>query len=233
MVPQKLEDFVKILENTPYWKIASWLAELQEKSSTCLIRNVYSALLMIPGTQQLRFEPTMKKLKVKWNQSVPRYDIFYQVDLLIHTLMNRPPPSTEEGIREHLIILLRFFCLFRGVDLARCKNEIVQKHGMWFLNMQRKGQKVWSLNPIPKIEPDIINPRFWLQRYVTMTASRGFLLFWSLPNKSAFIPLSPNTINSITTRFLRANGLKGFTAHSTRGAAATTLLQKGVPPQVV
>ena len=46
-------------------------------------------------------------------------------------------------------------------------------------------------------------------------------------------PLAPGTINAITTKFLRANGLSDFTAHSTRGAAATTLLAKGVPPQVV
>ena len=45
--------------------------------------------------------------------------------------------------------------------------------------------------------------------------------------------LASDTINSLTTRFLKENDLSDFSAHSTRGACATALLRKGVPPAVV
>ena len=75
-----------------------------------------------------------------------------------------------------------------------------------------------------------LNPVFGLQKYILMTAGRGSHLFWTLPGKGPMKPLASGTINAITTRFLHANGLSDFTAHSTRGAAATTLLARGVPP---
>ena len=46
-------------------------------------------------------------------------------------------------------------------------------------------------------------------------------------------PLASDTINSLKIKFLEAHNLLEVTAHSTRGACATALLRKGVPPAVV
>ena len=46
-------------------------------------------------------------------------------------------------------------------------------------------------------------------------------------------PLTANSINRMTTDFLRAHGITQYTAHSTRGAGATALIHKGVSPAVV
>ena len=40
-------------------------------------RNCYSALLLIPGLDQLRFSPLLKQCKRNWNQGVPKYPAFY------------------------------------------------------------------------------------------------------------------------------------------------------------
>ena len=196
-------------------------------------RNVYSAFLILLGTQQLRFEPMLRPLKLQWNVSIPKYDTFYRLDFLLRVLLDRPPPLSEEAVREHLILLLRLLCMFRGIDLARCKNQLEFKGGSWFLSMMRKGQKSWALYPIPDITPKQVNPRYWLLAYIGMVKRRGSFLLWSLPGKGPSKPSTANTINAITTRFLKSQGLEDYTAHSTRGAAATSLLLKGVPPGVV
>ena len=87
----------------------------------------------------------------------------------------------EEKIRQHLILLLRFLCMFRGCDLAKCKNGLVWKQNVCFLSMRRKGQQHWALYPLPDISPEILNPIFWLKQYIALTQSRGDMLFWTLP----------------------------------------------------
>lgn len=74
-----------------------------------------------------------------------------------------------------------------------------------------------------------------LQRYVSCTAwYEGEELLLTLPDhEGKRYPLKSDTINSLTTKFLNREGYKSFTAHSTRGAAATSLLKRGVPPQLV
>jgi integrase len=218
------------LENYPLWKFSAWLVEMSNHHPLHEVRNAYSGLLLIPGVEQLRFEGTLRPLKRKWSQTRPKYDAFYEVDTLIQILMEGPMPTSEEGVRRQLILLLRLLCLFRGVDLARAKNNLVIKQGLWYIPMIRKGRKSYANYPVPSIEPFRVNPRFWLQKYILMTAGRGTHLFWTLPGKGPMKPLASGTINAITTRFLHANGLSDFTAHSTRGAAATTLLARGVPP---
>ena len=163
------------LESTPMWMVATWLAAFAQANSISQTRNVYSALLMMPCTQQLRFEPTLRSLKQQWNQSVPRYDTFYRVDIILQAILDKPSPRTEEQVREHLILLLRFFGLFRGIDLARCKNEIEFKGNMWFLTMLRKGHKKWSSNPIPEITPQKVNPSMVATSLLRLHKTTGLL----------------------------------------------------------
>ena len=65
-----------------------------------------------------------------------------------------------------------------------------------------------------------------------MTSSyEGNELFVSL--KAPRKPIVAGTINSLTTTFLQSVGLHVFTAHSTRGSAATALILLGVDPHIV
>ena len=63
----------------------------------------------------------------------------------------------------------------------------------------------------------------------TMTVQLELFVSLTQPQR----PLSADTINSITTKFLKDHNLKGFSAHSTRGAAVTALILLGVDPHVV
>ena len=101
--------------------------------------------------------------------------------------------------------------------------------------MKRKGKNYHAWYPIPSIHPFQCDPQYWLMQYICLSSqAKGPLLFCGLAGKpTAGNPLKSNTINGVTTRYLQARGLHQWTAHSTRGAAATALLNRGVPPQVV
>ena len=129
-------------------------------------------------------------MKRVWGASTPRYDCFYELDVLLQSIMDAPIPTSEQDIRLRLILLLRFLCLYRGVDLARSQHKVVVKQSTWFLNMRRKGEKHFSLQPVPEIAPQALNPRFWLIKYVALIENRGSNLFWTLPGKGPVKPLS-------------------------------------------
>jgi integrase len=228
-----LRDFLHDLQATPFCKVSVWLAELTALTSGAHARNAYSALLLLPFCQQLKFEPSLMPLKRSWNKNAPRYDIFYDVEPLFQKMLDGPVPTELADVRLRTILVLRLLCMYRGIDLARCHRELVVKQGVYFLSMLRKGKRQRQLYPIPQIQPDALNPLFWVRKYVEMTPELGPELFWALPCKDTVKPLKSDTINSLTTRFLRLNGLTDFSAHSTRGACATALLANGVPPQVV
>ena len=99
--------------------------------------------------------------------------------------------------------------------------------------MKRKGRDYYAWYPIPSIHPFQCDPQYWLMQYICLSSqAKGPLLFCGLAGKpTAGNPLKSNTINGITTRYLQARGLHQWTAHSTRGAAATALLNRGVPPR--
>ena len=111
------KDMVLQLASCPSRRLAAWIAAFAKQFSISQTRNIYSAFLLIPSTQTIRFEPTLRALKSQWNQAIPKYDTFYRVDFLLQVLLNKPPPIGEGQVREHLILILRFQCLFRGIDL--------------------------------------------------------------------------------------------------------------------
>jgi hypothetical protein len=144
-----LPELLTQLETTPSWRLAAWLAAFVANHTPSQGRNVYSAFLALPGTQQLRFEPSLRVLKQTWNAAIPRYDAFYRVDFLLGQFLDQPLPTAEDTVRERLILLVRFLCLFRGIDLERCHNQVHFKQGGWFLSMRRKGQRHWGSLPCP------------------------------------------------------------------------------------
>lgn len=223
------------LMEMPLWRIVGLLNRLAQIFSVHCARNAYSALLLLPSFHNLRFDLALKPLKRKWSASKPKYDSFYDVQAILGHLASAPCPTTEDDIRLRLVLLLRFLCLFRGVDIARSRRDTLKTQSQpWLMESKRKGRLYFAFYPIHSISPQACNPQFWLHSYLQLTSAfKGPELILSLPSQGQRTPLSSDRINALTTQFLHSVGLEHFSAHSTRGAAATTLLLLGVDPNVV
>ena len=77
-------------------------------------------------------------MKRQWNYSVPKYVVYYDVPKLLEHLANLPA-TCEIEIRMRLILCLRFFAHFRGVDLQRTRCTLQQRGDVYFIWAQRKG----------------------------------------------------------------------------------------------
>ena len=230
----KVERFGQI----PLMTVAVQLLKFSRTHSLSAGRMAYSAVCLFPCFSQLRFEGMLRNLKRDWFVSVPHYHRFYDVRRLIQ-VMHQQPVETEAQLRLQAILSLRFFALFRGVDLARSRRDIQRAAQPWFISAKRKGRRYYARYPIHNVTPPSIDPQRCLARYLEATGDyEGSEIFVSLrkPRK----PLSSDTINGLTTRWLRKHLLElgeletdSFSAHSTRGAAATALIYLGVDPHVV
>ena len=130
---------IRDLDTTPITSLAYWLIQFAEKESVAEARCAYAALLLFSGTNALRFEPILKGLKKKWNYSVPHYVVYYDVPKLLQQLPYQEA-RTESQVCLRLILVFRFFALFRGIDLERTKRTDIIKHDkVWFVMSRRKG----------------------------------------------------------------------------------------------
>ena len=230
----KVERFGQI----PLMTVAVQLLKFSRTHSLSAGRMAYSAVCLFPCFSQLRFEGMLRNLKRDWFVSVPHYHRFYDVRRLIQ-VMHQQPVETEAQLRLQAILSLRFFASFRGVDMARSRRDIQRAAQPWFISAKRKGRRYYARYPIHNVTPPSIDPQRCLARFLEATGDyEGSEIFVSLrkPRK----PLSSDTINGLTTRWLRKHLLElgeletdSFSAHSTRGAAATALIYLGVDPHVV
>ena len=223
---------IRDLDTTPTTSLAYWLIQFAEKESVAEARCAYAALLLFSGTNALPFKSILKGLKKKWNYTVPRYVVYYDVPRLLQQLPYQEA-QTDSQVRLRLILVFRFFALFRGIDLERTKRTDIIKHDkVWFVMSRRKGRPVHEPCPIHAMFNVAFCPIYWLSVALDMTIFyEGPALFVSL--KPPRRPILASTINSLTTTFLRSMGLHEFTAHSTRGSAATALISLEVDPHVV
>ena len=223
---------IKDLDTIPVSSLAYWLIQFSEKESLAEACCAYAALLLFSGAQALRYEPILKGIKKRWNHSVPRDVVYYDVPKLLQQLPYLEA-RTESQVRLRLILVLRFFALFRGIALERTKRTGIIKQGkVWFVQARRKGGPVYEPSPIHEMSKRAYYPLYWLGVYLEMTRSyEGNELFVSL--KSPRKPIVAGAVNSLTTTFLRSVGLHEFIAHSTRGSAATALILLGVYPHIV
>lgn len=227
---------LQVLQAVPIWRLSLWVQKFTSLTSPAQGKNLYAALVLLPPCQMIRFETLLKKTKKSWNSSKPKYSVFFDVEPLLTKFAAAPMPVTEADIRLRLILLLRLLCLFRGVDLERSKRTTIQfRRDPWFLEAKRKGRSYYMHYPVPKLDPPPCDPQELLQRYILCTAwYPGEELLLTLPNSLGVrTPLKSDTINSLTTGYLRGEGITDYTAHSTRGAAATSLLKRGVSPHLV
>lgn len=145
---------LEILKRIPLWRLALWLKKFVGACSLSQGRNVYSALILLPPCQQLKWETLLSKTKRGWNVSRPKYSTFFDVEPILSKFARAPIPCSEEEIRLRLILLMRLVGLFRGIDLARSKRSTIQfKNQPWFLESKRKGRSYYMHYPIPELQP--------------------------------------------------------------------------------
>ena len=193
-------------------------------------RNAYSAMLLFPSFQMLKFHPLLSFMKKQWNRGCPKYGAFWDPQPLLGTLLQSAAPEELRKLRDRLIICCRLLCLHRGIDLSRVSRTVSFAQKTPYIRIQRKGWKVPRWEAVLSL-PDCPNISPWhlMVSYVQKTAHQaplgGPLL---LTLKPPFKGLSANTINSLTKRILQEHGVptEVWGAHSTRGAGVT--LWKGL-----
>jgi hypothetical protein len=178
---QALHDWFK---SVPHWRLALLIRQFAGLTSWHQARNLYSAWVMFPPCQQLRFETALKPAKQAWNASKPKYDWFFDVGPLFQIFKNNPLLVTEEAVRLRAILLLRLAGMYRGVDLERAQRPLRSDRQPWFLWSRKKGRKYFGWYPIPKLQPTACDPQHFLGLYLHMTREyAGSALFLTLPNK--------------------------------------------------
>jgi hypothetical protein len=186
-------------------------------------RHAYSALLLIPGMDQLRFSPLLSRVKREWNHSEARYASFWDASLFLQTLSTQVLDwSTEKAVRDRLIICWRLLGLHRSIDLARLQRSVSFVDSTPFVLVQRKGWQTpkWEQVMVLPATPSICPFRL-LEAYVALTAKKaspGSLVLRSL--RPPFSPLTADRVSSLTRMVLSQGGVntQAWAPHSTRGA---------------
>ena len=105
-------------------------------------RFAYSSLLLISGLEQLTFNPMLRQIKRKWNDSQARYASFYDASDPIKKLAaGKLNWQSIEQVRLRLLLCCRFLMLCRNIDLAQMYRTISTVNGKPFVLIQRKGWK--------------------------------------------------------------------------------------------
>ena len=135
----------------PVHTMAYWSLDFVNETSLAYGRAAYSALLMFPGAQSLRFEPLLRTVKCQWNHFVPKYMVYCDVPKLLEHVANLPA-TAEIEIWRHLILCLRFFALFRSVDHQRTKRTLERRVDVCLIWAQCKGRPASECYPLHPID---------------------------------------------------------------------------------
>ena len=167
-IPARLEPSVFLA--TPLWRLATLIKKLAETSSNAA-KNAYAALMLFPDFHHLRFVPSVRMLKRRWSVSVPKYHMFCDCRRLLTELSNRGDLQTESAARLHLIITMRVFALFRGIDVARTHRSLRNQGGVCFVNARHKGRLAYELFVVHTISSPSIFPVRALNQYIAFTTN--------------------------------------------------------------
>ena len=187
-------------------------------------RHAYSACLLLPGFESLRFSVLLRQAKRKWSASVPKYTEFWSAEIVLQKLLQSHLDWTSiKAVRNRLLLVLRLFHLFRSVDLHRTLRVLSLQGNATFILVKRKNQVKYQWEEVLQL-PSARSccPRTLLLHYVSLTAHlvpAGSFLFRALI--PPFGPLSAKSLGSITKQLLSDLQVPVdiFGAHSTRGAA--------------
>ena len=168
---------------------ASWLLKMA-KISPHEARNAYSALLLIPGWEPLRFVPLIKACKKEWNNSGAKYAEFWDAKTILQKLLCEPLAWQDvQQVRNRAIILLRLLHLCRSIDLARAWRRASPYQGLW-LWLQRKGARRPSFEKLMSLTTQnaalqFVCPTAVVLQYVKLTANLA------KPGSKLFLSLTP------------------------------------------
>ena len=119
------------------YDIASAIIEVHNTSPS-QAKNAYSATLLIPGYQSLRFHPLLQPFRRVRNTSVEKYAAFWSPAPLLEQMAAEPNPSDLISVRNRLLLALRLFMLHRSIDLSRMLRSITFQQGQPFILIRRK-----------------------------------------------------------------------------------------------
>ena len=122
--------------------------------------------------------------------------------------------SVIADVRLKLILLWRFWGLFRSVDLSRVRRDLSSVDERQFVAVKRKNQRHYRFEEVLVLKDDSFSPWHILQLYVTLTAHQvppGGPSLITL--KRPFTALTFNTTRSLTRGALAKLGLKALEAH--------------------
>ena len=120
-------------------RVASAIIQLHGFSKA-QARNAYSAMLLVPGFDQLRFQTVLQSYKKEWNSNVEKYSYFWDPVPIVERMATTTLLwSNVQMVRERLIIVCKLFCLFRSIDIARVKRTCSMVGDLPFFLVQRKG----------------------------------------------------------------------------------------------
>jgi hypothetical protein len=200
-------------------------------------RNAYSAFLLIPGWEHLRFTAGIRQAKKLWESAGEKYGDFWDAESILEKIKDIPCNfDSIVEMRDRAIIILRLLHLCRSIDLSRSSRSHSKLGMTTYWRLQRKGQKGPKWEALMDLEDRSLSPVFLLQRYVFLTQSQG------RPGGPLFLSLTPpwkalsaNSIGRITRQILQKLGvpMSVFGPHSTRGAGVKMFKKLGLSSDVV
>ena len=199
-------------------------------------RNAYSAVLLLPEVGgALRFNPLLNPYKRIWNTNVERYGAFWDPLPVLRALQATSMDCLRRDVkllRTQLIICCRLLCLYRSSDLSSLRRCISVLQSCPFIQIKRKGQKIYKWERVVSLpQCPQISPFHLIKEYVALTHHLGrpggpVLLSLSPP----YGPLTADTVGSITKIFLQDMGISPqvWGPHSTRGAGVGLMKRLGL-----
>ena len=119
--------------------LSEQLILLHQKSAS-QARCAYSALLLIPGLEHLRFQVLLRPYKRIWNSSTPKYPVFWDLAPILHKFEHQTFDwKSPSQLRERVILAFRFFGLYRSTDLANMYRQVSIIGNKPFIWVKRKG----------------------------------------------------------------------------------------------
>ena len=121
----------------------------------------YSASLLVPGFEAVRFSHLLTPLKRRWGDSTPKYAMVYDCQPMLKELASKATIACMSlmELRLHTILALRFCNLYRGCDLQNMIRELCWVQNSCFVKVKRKGwtshrlEEIISVPSAPNISP--------------------------------------------------------------------------------
>lgn len=191
-----------------------------------------------PGGQHPKILLLMKGI---YNKKPPaaKYDSVWDVDTVLSHLKTKENAALSLcALASKLATLLALATLFRASDLASVNLKSIifaEKRVSFALNRPRKAQKAGSLQSfsLEKLDDELLDPVACLRAYILKTEvfrgphNEGSLFISSVGQHN---PVKSVTISGWIKQVLREAGIdiNMFSAHSTRGAAASKAIAAGI-----